>query len=238
MKMSRWTLLLLLACLPAAFPLQGLYAQSTQAEKTKDPAKLRKQADKLQHQIELARLELESNTISVTLRRRKAQAAVRDARFNLKMAKQALDAFRTAEVPTKLKDAQISLDQARNRAELAEAELNELIAMYKEDEFAEMTKELVLKRGRKNLEFARRRLAVQKDKMEQLKKQELPRREAQLANKLLQSQDALADAELGQKKADIEVRIMTMKATRKLADLENELKEVKNRLGTLGANAQ
>ena len=62
----------------------------------------------------------------------------------------------SATAPAETTQAKISLDQARFSAEHAKDEHAELEAMYKADEFAEMTKKLMLKRSRRQMELADR----------------------------------------------------------------------------------
>ena len=85
-----------------------------------------------------------------------------------KAATGALTNFKEHEAPAALEKAKISLKSAQNSATHAADEFKELVAMYKADEFAEMTKELVLKRGRSRMALAERRLEVQRDQLTNL----------------------------------------------------------------------
>ncbi len=239
-----------LAVLPYVIFLTMLLSTSTIAQesrpaketgtkqKTESPAKMKKKTVQLRQQMEIARLELEVSELSVSLRERKAKESVRSAKFAVEMAQQTLSTFVHSEAPVKIKESKISFDQAKNRAELAKDELNELIAMYNADEFAEMTKELVLKRGRRNVEFSQRRLAVQAEKLERLQKVELPKKQHELENKLRQAQAKLADSNLEAKKTAIEIKIMKIKAANKIKNLASDLKEASEKLAKIGANAQ
>ena len=78
---------------------------------------------------------------------------------SLEAAQGALKNFEKHEAPAAVEAAKISLKAAQDSATHAADEYKELVAMYKADEFAEMTKELVLKRGRSRMALAERRLA-------------------------------------------------------------------------------
>ncbi len=223
-------IVIILACSPIYCQTTQGSKKSSNSKKTESPKDLQKKIHKIEQDLKIAQLELEMATISITLKERKAAAGIRSATFASTRAKQALHVFDTSEAPVKIKEAQIGVDQAKNRAELARDELNELIAMYKADEFAEMTKELVLKRGRKNLEFAERRLAVQLQKLERLKTIDLPRKREDLANKVENATESLFDAKLSAKKTKLENTVASIKANNKIADLQLQLGEAKGKL--------
>ena len=66
--------------------------------------------------------------------------------------------------------------------------------VYEAEEFAQLTKELVLMRGQKSLEFNERDLALDLKEAAQLREYELPRKAKELARKLVKAERALSDA--------------------------------------------
>ncbi|MFT7619235.1 MAG: hypothetical protein ACI97A_002885 [Planctomycetota bacterium] len=208
------------------------------SKRSESPADLKTKITRLEQQIQIANLELQASEISVMIKDSKSKETMRNAAFTLQMAKQSLETFTVMEAPVQIRDAQVSFDQARNRAELAKDELNELIAMYKAEEFAELTKELVLKRGKKNVEFSNRRLAIQAEKMTRLKQKELPKKQKELEHKVRQAEVSMRSAELEAKKASIDIQIMSMKAKNKISGLISDLEGAKSKLSKATANSQ
>ena len=166
-------------------------------------------------QLDLAVAELEAKQSMV-----EAERALEDAGRELEEADKALALFRDHERPSELAEAQLDLDRSRHRNSLAKDELNELISMYEAEEFAELTKELVLKRGRKSAEFAQRSLALAEAEFALLQSEELPRRERELEQGLREAQQSLADAKRALEVTRIETKIALMKAHNELADAQ------------------
>ncbi|SVE37789.1 uncharacterized protein METZ01_LOCUS490643, partial [marine metagenome] len=120
-----------------------------------------------------------------------------------------------------------------NAAVQAKDEYNELVAMYKAEEFAEMTKELVLKRGRHNLDLAERRLQVQVGKLQDLEKSVLPRERAALKGKLQDSESGLRRAQLTTEKTKLEIRIAVSEAEHAVNTNQADLSETRAKLAKI-----
>ena len=235
---SGWLLTALLL-LPA--PLAGAQEETAESapaaeqeqqskEAPPDPKKLERKLDKVSRELDLARIELKiaelSNRIKLTASRSgltKAEQALADAR-------QALDHFQAHTKPVTLEQADIKLQRSANRADHARDEYEELKAMYEAEEFAEMTKELVLKRGRRNLELSERDLAVERRSFDMVDKYDLPKTQTELERKLEGAQEDLATAQLELEKEDLSALVSLTKARHKLADLELDLQEAQAEL--------
>ena len=133
-------------------------------------------------------------------------------------AQRDLDLFMNHERPKKLAEARLGLDRSEHRRELAKDELDELISMYEAEEFAELTKELVLKRGRKSLEFAERQLELTRKSMALLEGEELPKQQRDLELALQKAEHALRDAELDHERGAIKTDMALTKARNALED--------------------
>jgi len=150
-----------------------------------------------------------------------------------KNAKDAVAHFDKVAAPTRVKEAQITLDAAKNAAVQAKDEYNELVAMYKAEEFAEMTKELVLKRGRHNLDLAERRLQVQVGKLQDLEKSVLPRERAALKGKLQDAESGFRRAQLTTEKTKLEIRIAVSEAEHAVNTNQADLAETRAKLAKI-----
>jgi hypothetical protein len=205
--------------------------KKTPEEKLKENVK---KAKKLSHELEMAQLELQVADLEVTIKSRGANAGVEKSTRALELAEAALKSFTGDVAPMELEQAKIRLDRSRHSADHAKDELAELKAMYKADEFAEMTKELVLKRGERRLELALRSLKVEERRLAHLQTSEHPRRKKELVGKVRDAKHALEKAQLENKKVGIEIRILKSKAVFKAEELERDLKDVRGKIEKAG----
>ena len=146
-----------------------------------------------------------------------AQAVIAGAQADLAAAERELQTFVDRTATQELEEARLSHDEAAYRAEEARAELAELEAMYKADQFAAMTKELVLQRGRRQLEVAERRLALSKAELATRQEVEHVGKRKEFEAKVAASQRALAKAERGLALAKLEGERDVLAATHALA---------------------
>lgn len=145
-----------------------------------------------------------------------AEAALVFAGQDLEEARRDLAAFTTAERVFQQQEAELGLDGARNRLMDAEAEMGELEAMYAADDFAEITKELVLARGRRSLEMAQRGLALSEAKFGLLTGHTLPAKQRELERAVRKAELALAEAQRDVERNKLEVEQALSKAQKAL----------------------
>lgn len=150
-------------------------------------------------------------------------ASLREAAQKLEAAKAAYKLFTDEQRPRELEEHHINLDQRTHRADHAKDEFDELTAMYDADEFAKATKELVLKRGRRSLEIATRELAVAKKRDVEFSKHTLPRREKKLRQELVESELAVAKAQIAAQKAGLKAQLEDVRTAEKLSDLREDI---------------
>lgn len=221
-------LLLLLAGSPAAFcqdetapASPTTSAAATGDAEDSDPGKEAAAKERSrQRDLSLAQIELKIAEISAQIQTMGASSATSKAAREVAEAEAALVHFVENELPVQIEQATISHDRSLHSAEHAADELAELEAMYSAEEFAEMTKELVLRRGRRSLEIAERNLAVEKAKLKNLTEEELPRKKRDLQAKLADARDALKKAELSGAKTELENVVLLTKARNRILSLE------------------
>jgi hypothetical protein len=102
--------------------------------------------------------------------------------------------------------------------------------MYKADEFAKATKELVLKRGRRQMEQAERRLALAKREDSVWSTHTLPERERDLRQKVEDAEVEVQKQKFEAQKAEIEFAMADRKAADRLADLQEDIAEIQKKL--------
>jgi len=199
---------LLAACLAAACSTAG----SASKEEAESPE--HKQREVLEARAALAVAESKSaHSIA------DAEADLLQAQRELAEAK-AVAAGLAPKTALALTEATIERDEASYQAEEAKAELGELEAMYQADEFAKLTKELVLQRGRRRLEVSQRRLQARTDKLALLRDVEQEHERRQQADKVAAAEAAVAKAERGLSRARGEGDLEVLKARHALAKAE------------------
>lgn len=227
--MSRPTTVRWLATPLISLALGGLTAAQEASVSSAEPAPPAEKASKSDsdkkergriRDLEVARMELKIAELRAQMDAMSADGAKSKAQRDAQEAEAALTHFIDNEVPVLIEKSTISLDRSRHSAEHAADELAELEAMYSAEEFAEMTKELVLRRGRRNLEIAQRNLAVEEAKLKMLTEEELPRKKRGLKAKLSEARAALAKAQLGSRKAELDNMVSLTKARNKILSLE------------------
>ncbi len=93
----------------------------------------------------------------------------------LRAAESKLAQFREVDAPRRLAEAELGVREAHNLFEDAEDEMRQLEEMYRENEVAEKTRDIVLKRGHNKVEQLKQRLALKQLELKALRDFELPR---------------------------------------------------------------
>lgn len=226
------------AAAPAAQDAEAAKKAADEAKQKADEkrSKQKELRDK-QRQLAHAAVERQVQEIDRTTRTLTVQAALDRAGVELEVARKELEVFLQDVKPREIEQRRISLDGTTYYAEHQKDELGELTAMYEADEFARSTKELVLKRGRREMELADRRLAVEKREYSHFEQTELPNRERELRHKVADAELAKRKAELEVEKARIELELEARKLTERTADLEEDVRDLQEALAKLEAKS-
>jgi len=215
-------------------PADPKKAEDKAAEEKKQKEEQRKQKQKelrnKQRELEYAKVEAKTGEIDRRVRTMSVEAALQRTGIEVDKAKAELEVFLKETRPRELEERKISLDQSTYRAEHSKDELGELEAMYQADEFARTTKELVLKRGRREQEMADRYLAVAKKESAHLEQWVLPQRERELRQKIADAELERSKAELERDKARIEMELAERRAADRQADLAEEIRDLQEAL--------
>jgi hypothetical protein len=185
---------------------------------------------KKKFELECARLELQVKKLDTEAETRSMQHEIEDAERELRDAQEKLQAFTTFERAQKLDDKKLDLDQALQRKKEQEQELDELKAMYKQEELATLTKELVMSRETAQIGFAQRRLELEQKAAEHLNKVEVPRTERELTEGVQVAERKLQTLRAKSEKQQLEARLQLMKAEREIQDAEKEIAKLEKKL--------
>src|SRR5215203_1106646 len=120
-------------------------AESAKAEdKTEENEDAAYEVAKAERAVQHAHIEHKIAQAEIEAATRKGQDSLQSAETELKNATDALEQFQKAERELELSKVQLGLDRAAWQLEAERQELGELEAMYKKDDVATLTKELVL----------------------------------------------------------------------------------------------
>ena len=202
----------LAAALASCGTLGGTAASATTGKGSDERAQ--KQRD-----LAEAKVAVEVTALKQAVAEADAEGTLAEARREVADSDQALqDLARRA--TWEVDDAKIERDQASYRVEEAKAELAELQAMYQADEFATMTKELVLQRGRRTLEIAERKLQATDQKLLLLREVDQAQKRRELEAKVETARRALSKAERGVKQTQADAALELIKVKHALAKAE------------------
>ena len=199
-------------------------------KKSEEQKQRQKDLQQKQRELEYAKVSVQTAAIDRQVRMMAVEAGVQKAQREIDKEKRELDLFLGKHRPRELEEHQISLDHQIHRAEEAKEELAELEAMYKEDEFARTTKELVIRRGRRSAEMADRSLAVARQEMELFEKTTLVERERDLRDKVKDAELELEKSRLEMEKAKLEVDVQQRQADDKVRDLQRDIEELQQKI--------
>jgi hypothetical protein len=190
--------------------------KETKAEKI---AKKTRALDDARLELTIARQDCESED-------RKAKDAVEEAEHGVTVAREALDHFVKIDRPLEIAKVQFNLDRSKWTVQVDTEELDELMAMYGKDDVATLTKELVVNRNKKKLEFANRDLA--NDQVEATTKTdfELPKKQKELELALKKAENALREAKAEQMKQTNENELKLRKSEHPVDDLKKEIEKL------------
>jgi|GEM_PF-3505764 len=209
---------------------QGLPAPA-KADDSEGKAKA-KELENKRFELECKRSELKIERMERESGARSAREAVEDAEFKRGKAASSLENFLSVEKPHQLGQFELQLDRAGQRLKEEQEELNELLAMYKNEDFADLTKELVVNRAKAAIAFAERDLALDKQEIENNKAHDLAWKQKGLEQDLLDAERALRAAKEAEERGKLKAQLDARKAEREIDQLEKEIAEAEKKADT------
>lgn len=214
-----------LALLALSLPLVGCasVAATSDAKAPSDEQGGASEQRKEERAVEYAKLEYELAGMRAEAAERSEKQAVAKAAEELERKAAALANFREVAGPLERAERALSLRRAEQRLLESEQEIAELESMYAQEDFAETTKELVLTRGRAQVEMARTGLDLARREMQQLEAYEHPRRERELVREVEEAEAAKARAEADLARGNVQRHLDLLKAKHAVEDATEAL---------------
>ncbi|MBI5866189.1 MAG: hypothetical protein HZB38_17100 [Planctomycetes bacterium] len=225
-------------------PTSAAAAEDEAAKAEKERRELARKLDRTRRDIELAEMRLQKTRMQNEIAEQQHGLAAAKARKDIEVAARKLKNFREKSKPERINRADLSLAYSQDNVRESEQELEQLEIMYKDDKFADKTKEIVLERGRRRLERARRSLQLEAEANDFLKAETLPLEELEQDLALKDKQDslektlreheiALIDQRMGLISGEAEIT----KLRDDLADTERDLKDFDRKQAEKAAKA-
>ena len=169
----------------AIFKVVKAVEQGTRAKKGRplvwlETKKIDEEIKGLEYARELAQLALKQTERELQLLKKAVPMDLASAERSRRIADEELKYFLRVDRPLSEKSAAYSLKSSKERMEYAEEELRQLEKMYKADDLTEETEEIILKRARRSVEYARFYLDMTKVQVDRELKVSLPRQQEQM----------------------------------------------------------
>ncbi|MDF1800152.1 MAG: hypothetical protein P1V81_13315 [Planctomycetota bacterium] len=196
--------------------------------KEKQPKEL--DLDALEYAVIEAHGAIEKAAIGAEISQLEAEQRVGTASLELADAKAELEHFDTFVAPKELAERTLSVERSEARLFEAKAELAQLEDMYADEEFATSSKELVLERGRRNVNFSERSLELARESLADHESFDLAKRRAKLERALLKAELGLHLAQLRRESERVGRQQDERGRQRKLAKAEEALAEAQAKI--------
>lgn len=218
---------------PVAQGTIELVAPAAGAPKTEAPVDkdaLKKELDKKSFELDCKRIEARIERLGNEAGARSAKNEVDSAEFERGQVQKELENFQKVVKPNEVAEGQLEIDRTQQRLKESQQELDELKALYKSSDFADLTKEMVVQRHESAVAFATRALELAKKNFQNKGEFDLVQKEAGLNEKLQKAEHALQEAKARQDKQKQEVDLKNKKTEHELDDLEAEVKKLGDKL--------
>jgi hypothetical protein len=182
---------------------------------------------KLRFELEGVRVELQVTELEAQAEALEAQEELDDARLELEEAERALKRFTEVKMPHTIAEGQLGIERQIQNLGEARQELAQMEAMYAAepnlDASGQATRDMVLGRHRKRVEFGERGLELARAEFQDEVGAGLPREQRELESKLREQRRALRKAETALAKQALEGARSLAKARRAVVEAERKL---------------
>lgn len=219
-------LTLLGAC--ASTPTEsGAKSPAGDAKSAKQEQERAEKLDKLRFDLEGARVALQLAELESQADALAAQEELEDARTELEEAERALKRFSEVKLPHEIASGQLGIERSMQSLGEARQELAQMEAMYAAepnlDATTQATRDIVLERHRKRVEFSTRGLELARAEFQDEVGAGLPLEQRELENELREKRRAVRKAESALAKHALESAHDLAKARRAVTEAERKL---------------
>ena len=218
-------LLLLASCSSTGKPAEAAPAPGGEPQ-AKDDSK-QEALQKKERELNYAKLQFQITELELQADERSQQSAIADAERGVRHAEEELSDYLQSQKDLESAERALNSDQQKEGLRETQQEYDELESMYKDEDFAKKTKELVLSRGKARLDFSQRGLAISNSRREFHEQTVTPRRQRDLQEALEKSRQALQECRSGGERKKLANQLQLMRAKDGLDDLQKEVEKMK-----------
>lgn len=228
-------------------PAEGQQAPNAAEEKEKaekERRDLTRKGERSKRELQMAEMRLQKAKMQLDITEKQNALAIDKAKKDLELSQRKLKNFKEKGRPERIERADLGLAFAQDSFKEAEQELEQLEKMYKDDQFADMTKEIVLERGRRRLERSRKSLQIETAAIAVLKSETLPIEEIEQETGVKDKTEALEKMQIDQALGMIDLRVGLISAEGEvqrirddIADADRDLNEFDRKQAEKAAKA-
>ena len=150
-------------------------AEKDAKAKAKEQRERERKLARAERELDIARMQLEKTNRSNAYAKIRFDQSKAKLQSDLDLAERRMRVFKEVEIPNRTARSELSLSWAENNLQNAQEELDQLLLMYKDEQFADQTKEIVIDRSRRELERTKRDVELRRGEHETLVSETLPR---------------------------------------------------------------
>lgn len=199
-------------------------------KKAKEEAKQAKERQRklahLERELKTATLRLDNTRLGNEHAEIKFAESLEQATIQLELAREKYVTTQEIEVPRRIAWSELNLQRSRDNLQNATEELEQLELMYKDDQFADQTKEIVIDRARRSLERTQRDVRLREEEHAKLLEVYLPREKREQELQLAKQERDLARMQRDEQRATIDRQIRLLGAEAAIIKLEQQLEDL------------
>jgi hypothetical protein len=182
---------------------------------------------KKERELNYSKLQLHLTELEMEADARGQKNAIADAERAVRKAEEDLSDYLQTLKTIEDKERALGVDQQKEGLRETQQEYDELESMYKGEDFAGKTKELVLSRGKARLDFSKRGMDLTGERHRFQDEKQTPRKERDLRDALDHARTALEDTRSGAERKKLSNELQMLKAKDALDDQQQELEKLK-----------
>ncbi|MGD8452613.1 MAG: hypothetical protein PVJ57_12410 [Phycisphaerae bacterium] len=205
-----------------------------QEKKAKEEAKKARERERklahLERDLETARLRLQKTKLDNEAAALRYAQSLEQAQTELQLAQEKFDTTQALEVPQRIAWSELNLQRSRDNLQNATEELEQLELMYKDDQFADQTKEIVISRSRRELERTQRDVQLREEEHRRLLEVYLPREKREQELQLAKQERGVVNMQSDEQRAVIDRQIALINAEAAITKLEEQLSDLREEI--------
>lgn len=186
---------------------------------------------KKERELNYAKLQLQITELELQADDRSQKNSIVDAERGVRHAEEELADYLQSHKAIEAKERQLNSDQQKEGLRETQQEYDELESMYKDEDFAKKTKELVLSRGKARLDFTQRGMELATSRREFQEQTATPRRERDLRDALEKARQGLEEGRTSAERKKLANQLQLLRARDGLDDLQKEVEKLKKEAG-------